>query len=191
MLSNISKIYERLLYNQLQTQYESVLSPYQCGFRKDLSILATFLSVIEKWRESLDQGGIFGAILTDFLKSFDCLSHDLLIATLNVYGLDSYLTKRRQIVKINNTHSSWSEILLWVLQGSVLFQLLFKYFWVNPNKLTLLIGTNEEIHVNGSGIELSNSKSGKLFVIKFVCKLTFDTHAKSLCKKAIQKFMSL
>ena len=68
--------------------------------------------MIEKWRESLDQGGIFGAILTDFLKSFDCLSDDLLIATLNVYGLDSYLTKRRQIVKINNTHSSWSEILL-------------------------------------------------------------------------------
>ena len=61
---------------------------------------------------------------------------------------------------------------------------------MNPNKLTLLIGTNEEIHLNVSGIELSNSKSGKLFVIKFVCKLTFDTHAKSLCKKAIQKFMS-
>ena len=31
---NISKIYERCLYNQMQTYSDNMLSKYQCGFRK-------------------------------------------------------------------------------------------------------------------------------------------------------------
>ena len=103
ILSNISKIYERLLYKQLETYFESILSRYQCGFRKGFSVLTTLLPMIEKWRESLDSGGNFGALLTDLSKAFDCLPHDLLIVKLHAYGLDmpslrllhSYLNKRK------------------------------------------------------------------------------------------------
>ena len=36
ILSNISKIYEICLYNQMQTSFDYILSKYQCGFCKDL-----------------------------------------------------------------------------------------------------------------------------------------------------------
>ena len=38
-------------------------------------IMDAVLPVIEKWRESLDKGHAFGALLTDFSKVFDCLPH--------------------------------------------------------------------------------------------------------------------
>ena len=66
--------------------------------------------MIEKWRESLGQGGVYGALLTDLAKAFDCLPHELIIAKLYVYGVDmpslklinSYLSKRRKRIKIND-----------------------------------------------------------------------------------------
>ena len=36
----------------------------------------------EKWKLAVDNKKVFGALLTDISKAFDCLSHDLLIAKL-------------------------------------------------------------------------------------------------------------
>ena len=60
----------------------------------------------------------------------------MLIAKLHDYGLDipylkllhSYLTKRKQRVKLNGTYSLWSEIIFGVLQASILGPLLFNIF---------------------------------------------------------------
>ena len=89
ILSNISKIYERCIYDQIHPFFDSLLSKYQCGF---------------------DNGGVFGALLTDLLKAFDCLPHELLIAKLDAYGFEksylklihNYLSNRKQRIKINN-----------------------------------------------------------------------------------------
>ena len=47
-LPNIPKIYERCLYNQLQTYFDDILSTYQCGFRKEFNAQYCLVSMIEK-----------------------------------------------------------------------------------------------------------------------------------------------
>ena len=40
------------------------------------------ITLIEKWKKSVENGGAFVTILTDLSKVFDCLPHELLIAKL-------------------------------------------------------------------------------------------------------------
>ena len=69
--------------------------------------------MLEKWKNAVDKGKCFGVLLTDFSKTFDCLSHELLIAKLHAYGFDlpalkliqSYLSNRKQRTKINAMYS--------------------------------------------------------------------------------------
>ena len=69
-------------------------------------------------------------------KAFDCLPHELLIAKLHSHGfslnvlrlIHSYLSNRRQGTKINESYSSWEEILLGIPEGSILGPLLFNIF---------------------------------------------------------------
>ena len=40
---------------------------------------------LEKWKQAVDSGQIFGALLRDLFNAFDCLGHELLITKLNAY----------------------------------------------------------------------------------------------------------
>ena len=70
----------------MQTYFDNILSKYQCGFRKGFNAQHCLVSMIEKWKESVDNGEAFGALMTDPSKAFDCLHHGLLIAKLWLYG---------------------------------------------------------------------------------------------------------
>ena len=62
--------------------------------------------------------------------------YDLLIANLHAYGFDedalvlsySYLKRRKQSVRLNNTYSSFLEVISGVPQGSVLGPILFNFY---------------------------------------------------------------
>lgn len=92
--------------------------------------------MIDSWLNAMDKGKMIGVVLVDFKKAFDLVDHQILLHKLKMYGLqdetlmwfDTYLTKRRQQVSINNTNSDFKEISYGVPQGSILGPLLFLIF---------------------------------------------------------------
>ena len=82
------------------------MSKYQCVFCRDYNAYHSLISLIEKWKKSVENGGAFGTILTDLSNVFDCLPHELLIAKLDAQVFDKlslklihrYLYNRKQRV---------------------------------------------------------------------------------------------
>ena len=136
VLPIVSKIFERLLQKQTISYIDQYLSNFLCGYRQGYSTQTALISMLEKWRNILDNKGYSGAILMDLSKAFDTINHELLLAKLHAYGfseqalliLSSYLSNRKQRVKINNTFSSWTDLIQGVPQGSVLGPLLFNIY---------------------------------------------------------------
>ena len=105
ILPNLSKVYERLMYNQIYPYFHTLFSKFQCGFQKGFNAQHFLLAMIEKWRKILDKGGETGAALTDLFKVFDCIHHNLLIAKFekqSIEFLHSYLRKRKQRTKVDS-----------------------------------------------------------------------------------------
>ena len=92
--------------------------------------------MIEEWRRNLDNDNVVGPVLMDLSKAFDCIPHDLRIAKLSAYGFHedalvyiySYLKRRQQSVRINNTNSTFQLVLSGVPQGSVLGPILYNLY---------------------------------------------------------------
>ncbi len=87
ILSALSKVFERLIADQLGTFMNDKLSDFLCGFRKGYSSEDALLRLIENWRKYLQKGHVVGTVLCDLSKAFDTLPHDLIIAKLAAYGI--------------------------------------------------------------------------------------------------------
>ena len=136
ILPILSKVVERSIFKQISSFFYDRFSKYQYGFRKGFSTQQCLLVLLEKWMRSIDRGKVFGALLTDLSKAFDCLNRDFLIAKLNAYGfslpalrlIHDFLSNRKPRIKVNNSYSTWMEIVFGVPQGSILGLLLFSFF---------------------------------------------------------------
>ena len=135
ILSILSKIIEKLLTNQIQTFMEShhLFTSSQFGFRKARNTTSAINILMEKLYAGYDNSVATQGVFLDFSKAFDTINHNILIAKLSHYNfshessmlLRSYLSNRKQYVKIGNTSSTFQPIKIGVPQGSVLGPLLF------------------------------------------------------------------
>ena len=135
LLSNIDKIFEKLLYNRVQSFLDKnkVLFTQHYGFRKKHSTAQTLLDISQKIMDALDKGQFACGIFIDLQKAFDTVDHEILLKKLFHYGIRgkalslfrSYLTGRRQFVSIAGTNSYEKLIRHGVPLDSVLGPLLF------------------------------------------------------------------
>ena len=136
LLPAMSKVFERILFDQINTHFSNIFSPFLCGFRSGHSTQHAILNILLKWQKCLDEKGIVGTVLMDLSKAYDCLSHELLIAKLAAYGFSkkslrlvySFLKGRKQRVKIGKNVSNCLELIQGVPQGSILGSILFNIF---------------------------------------------------------------
>ena len=85
----------------------NILSNFLSAYRERYGCQHVLLRSIKTWSKCLDGKNLVCAILMDSSKAFDRLSHDLLIAKLEAYGVTkdalklilSYLSQRKQCVK--------------------------------------------------------------------------------------------
>ena len=149
VLTTLSKLYESTMNDQLFKHFVSIFNKLLSAFRKGHSCQTLLVKCIEDWKSALDQNKHIGVLFTDLSKAFDCLPHSLLLAKLRAYVLDisacnliaSYLSNRKQRVKVGNARSEWISLSKGVPQGSILGPLLFNVFindmYLFINKCTL------------------------------------------------------
>ena len=125
-----------MLFNQVKLFSNNFFSLLSCGFRKEHSAQYAVRNLLPKWLTRLDVSDrIFGTLLMDLSKAYDCVNHDLIIAKLEAYSLaliqnsltfiQNYLSQRQQRVKVGSSISEWLEIILKVPQGPILFNVFF------------------------------------------------------------------
>ena len=135
LLSNINKIFEKLVYSRLYSflNLHNCIFELQFGFRAKHSTNHALFSLTEMIREALDNSNFACGIFIDLQKAFDTVDHQILLKKLEHYGIrglannwfKSYLLNRQQFVSINGFNSKNQIMKYGVPQGSVLGPLLF------------------------------------------------------------------
>ena len=120
------------------SQIFSIKSSQLCSQRSEnrSSCRSTLLNMVEHFKKSLDNCEYVAWLSMDLSQTFDCLSHCLTSCKLYSYGVSRkactliacYLRGRKQLIKLGNTRSEWTELLKGDPQGSKLGPLIFDIF---------------------------------------------------------------
>ena len=187
MLSILSKIFEKAMYNRLIEFLENlkILYEKQFGFRKKHSTYMALMILIDKLIKCIENGEYVVGVFLDFSKAFDTVDHSILLRKLFHYGIrgtaynwfESYLSNRKQCVSYNGVKSSMKPIKCGVPQGSILGPLLFLIYindLINVCKKSspYLFADDTNLFVNGNNLEdMVNSLNHELHDISLWLKV--------------------
>lgn len=135
LLTLTAKLLEKVVNKRLLSFLESnvLLAPNQFGFRAKKSTEDAVVQLTETVTQSLDSGDKCIGVFLDLKKAFDTVSIPLLLRKLEVMGFrgvalswfESYLTGRKQFVRMDNCSGEMGKVIFGVPQGSVLGPTLF------------------------------------------------------------------
>ena len=101
---------------QIEHYFESngLLGTFQFGFRKNKSTVSEMLTLFDTLQEAKESQKEILLLLYDLSAAFDCISHEMLIAKMEIYGfnehaikwLKSYLESRKQLVTMSGEMSN-------------------------------------------------------------------------------------
>ena len=83
ILSLLSKIFEKIMFDQSYIYMNNILNKLLCVFHKPYSTQNTIFQLLQAWQKELDNSGFIRALLMDLSKAYDCLPHDLLIVNFS------------------------------------------------------------------------------------------------------------
>ena len=129
----LSKVFENMMHEQLYEYLNNYFNDLFCGFCNAHSTQHVLPRLIQSLKKELDISRLVGTIFIVLSKAYGCLPHDLLIAKLEVYGLDEpslnlvndYLRFRKQRKKIISSYSDWANVTRGIPQRSILEPLIF------------------------------------------------------------------
>ena len=209
VLPLLSKVFERLLYDQLSEYLEKYLNTLLCGFRKAHSTQHALFKLLQASQEELDKSGFGGTILMDLSKAYDCLPHDLLVAKFEAYGIDKIFIndlflfiERTNICNFADDNTIYScqndlktilkdlrydmvDLLRWFKENSMK---------ANPKKFQFMIlgkTSRQPITLNINQIKVKESQKVLLLGLTIDNQLTFKDHVDMICSTANYKLHAL
>ena len=84
VLPAISKLFEKVMFDQLYVSFAPILSSNMSGFLKGHSCATALIKLTDDWRSALDEKKEMGVIAIDLSKAFDCICRNLLLAKVKI-----------------------------------------------------------------------------------------------------------
>jgi hypothetical protein len=161
------------------------LDPNQSAYRPGCSTETALLKVTNDLYHAMDSGKVTSLITLDISAAFDTIDVSILMERLHRYfgvrgvaleWLRSYLTDRRQYVKINDNASEVSKLQAGVPQGSVLGPILFSLFLAPLAEVIDSFGIMHHQYADDSTLYHSFSSNDQLLDLGKVSDCLSEVH---------------
>ena len=180
-LSFISKLIERAVALQLieHLKENDLYDEFQSAYRQFHSTETALLRARNDILMEMDEHKVVLLLLLDLSAAFDTIDHDILLNRLKkrcgitgtvLKWFSSYLTNRKQFVRIGESDSEKRELLYGVPQGSVLGPILFCIYMSPLGEMIEKEGMDRQEYADDAGLYTSflpkNNESKQAMIIR-------------------------
>ena len=169
----LCKILEKIIVKQIihHIKANQLATLRQHGFTVGKSVTTNLLEVVNIWTEAIMHNIPVDVLYLDYQKAFDCVPHKRLIQQVHSFGIsgealnwiESFLSNRKQKVRVNGSESTWASVLSGIPQGSILGPILFSLF---VNDIPTFVKSLLSMFADDTKIYIPLSSSDSMFQLQ-------------------------